>query len=218
MIVEREKKMNPISNKAVNQLILGSLLGDTSLNMTSKNPRLHVCHSKDQEEYVWWKYNILSQSFDITKPRDVMSGIDKKYPQVRFQSPNSQRLNYYKKLFYPNGKKAITRNLLNMLEPLALAIWYMDDGNLIIHKYTKMDGTKGVKSRELAINTQCFSYEEHEIIKRYFEVKWDIKVKIYKNKGSFRIVMNATNAKKFVEIIEPFIIPSMNYKIDLQYT
>ena len=209
--------LNPISNEKVNQFILGSLLGDASLNMTNKNPRLHIAHSKKQEEYVWWKYNILTESFDMVEPKMIMAGKNKKYPQIRFQTSTSQQLHFYKKLFYPKGKKILTRRLLNMLGPLALAIWYMDDGNLIIHKYTKKDGTKGIQGRELAINTQCFSYEEHEIIKRYFEVKWDIEVKIYKNKGSYRIVMNATNAKKFIGIIKPFIIPSMEYKIDLQY-
>lgn len=209
--------LTPISNEAVHQLILGGLLGDASLNLTNKNPRLHVAHAKAQEEYVWWKYTILSESFDIVEPKIIMSGKDKKYPQLRFQTPTTQRFIYYQKLFYPKGKKVLKRKILNMLEPLGLAIWYMDDGNLILHKYKKADGTVGIKSRELAINTQCFSYEEHEIIKRYFEVKWKLEVKIYKNKGSYRIVMNATNAKAFINIVEPYIIPSMQYKIDLQY-
>ena len=209
--------LKPISNKQANQLILGSLLGDASLNLMNKNPRLQFSHSKAQEEYIWWKYELLSESFDLTEPKMIMSGKEKKYPQYRFQTPTTQRLIYYQKLFYPKGKKILTRKMLNMLEPLGLAVWYMDDGNIIIHKYTKTDGTKGIKGRELAINTQCYSYEEHEIIKRYFEVKWKLEVKIYKNKGSYRIVMNATNAKMFIEIIEAYIIPSMSYKIDLQY-
>ncbi|MHA6259514.1 LAGLIDADG endonuclease [Sporosarcina sp. CAU 1771] len=210
--------MNSISNKA-NQLIIGSLLGDSSINRTFKTPRIHFSHSDKQKDYLYWKYNIFIESkIEVSTPNMVMSGMKKKYPQWRFQTRTSKIFEYYLKLFYPKGKKVVTRKTLNLLDPLGLAIWYMDDGNLIIHKYQKKNGDSGIKSREVAINTQCFSYEEHEIIQRYFLVKWGIQVKIYKNKGSYRIVMNATNAKIFFGIIEDYIISSMKYKVDLQYS
>jgi len=210
--------MISISNEA-NQLILGGLLGDASINRIHAKPRIHFCHSLQQEEYIRWKYEILKQEqLTDTEPKVVISKqYNKKYPQLRFQTNTSANLEPYERLFYPNGKKRLRRKILNMLDPLGLAVWYMDDGNVIIHKYNKQDGTRGIKSRELVINTQCFSYEEHKIIQRYFKVQWDIDVKIYKNKSNYRIAMNATNAKKFIAIIEPHILPSMKYKIDLKY-
>jgi hypothetical protein len=209
--------MNSISNEA-NQIILGGILGDGSINRVHKNPRIHFSHSTIQKEYIFWKYEILKEEqLVVSPPKVIMSGNNQRFPQWRFQTKTSTKLQYFEQLFYKNGKKVVQRKILNMLTPLGLAVWYMDDGNLIIHKYKKLDGSTGIKSREIAINTQCFSYKEHEIIQKYFLKVWKIDTKIYKNKGSYRLVMNATNAKIFISLIEPYVIPSMQYKIDLQY-
>ena len=205
-----------ISN-AENQIIIGSLLGDASLNKTDKKPRIHFSQCLAQAEYIQWKYESLINLTTGVGVRQVMSGVDKRYPQLRFQTRNHAIFNYYRKLFYPNGKKEVNKRVLGQLEPLGLAVWYMDDGNKILHKYTKKDGNLGIKSREICINTQCFTPEEHELMIAYFNRQYEIVCKMYKNKDSHRLVMNAQNANKFIAIIEPYILDSMKYKVDLQY-
>lgn len=200
-----------------NQIIIGSLLGDASLNKTGVNPRIHFSQCLAQVEYIQWKYENLKNLTTGSGVWQVMSGVDKRYPQLRFQTKNHVIFNRYRKLFYPNGKKEVNKRILGQLEPLGLAVWYMDDGNKILHKYTKKDSSQGIKSREICINTQCFTPEEHELMIAYFNKQYGIECKMYKNKGSYRLVMNAQNANKFITMIEPYILDSMKYKIDLQY-
>jgi hypothetical protein len=93
----------------------------------------------------------------------------------------------------------------------------MDDGNRNIHWHTKKNGLNTIHSRNLVMNIQGFSFEEAEIIKEYFSDKWFVNVKVYKQRNKPILYINAENSNKFINIIEPHIIPSLQYKIDLMY-
>lgn len=119
--------------------------------------------------------------------------------------------------FYINRTKVVTRQLLNKLKPLGLAVWYMDDGQLCLHNLKNGK----IKSRRARIWSMSFTYEEHLIIQTYFKDVWNIDVKIYNSmkKGGIKYYLefNATNFVKFREIIKDYIIPTMLYKIDMKY-
>ena len=104
-------------------------------------------------------------------------------------------------MFYPLGKKQVTKEILNQLEPLGLAVWIMDDG------------TYDYNGNRINIATEHLSYEEHLLIKEWFENKFNISSKIYKHKNQFYISFGVKETKKLIEIIKPFVIPSMRYKI-----
>ena len=93
---------------------------------------------------------------------------------------------------------------------MSLAIWWMDDGNLSI--------LKGNRYGKLA--TECFNYEEHLLMQKYFKDKWDINVQIKLEKDKYYFLrFNSTELKKLISIIYKYVceIPSMIYKIDLDY-
>src|SRR3989344_1247716 len=50
------------------------------------------------------------------------------YSYARWQSNASPEIGIWRKYFYPNGKKIIPADIGKYLSPLALAVWYMDDG------------------------------------------------------------------------------------------
>ena len=93
----------------------------------------------------------------------------------------------------------------------------MDDGSLTIHKYK--NGT--VKSREIYWSTECFSFDEHEILIGWLRRRFDLNAKIAsyrkKTKLYWRIKFNATEANKLFRIIDPYIHESMRYKTDMRY-
>lgn len=201
--------------------LIGMILGDAYLRKTktSKNAYMTINHGIKQIEYAEWK-NAILQNITNTKIEQRMVYLkkeNKSYPQITLITRTHPIYTKLHNQIYINGRKSITLNLLKQLTPLGMAIWYMDDGGLIFHKCKLKNGNNGIKSRELCLNTQSFSYEEHLIIQKYFKEVWDIDIRINKSKNAFRIIMNATNAKKFINIIEPYIIPSMQYKIDMKY-
>lgn len=196
----------------IKSIILGMVLGDSHIN--KNNGYLQFNHSEKQYDYLMYKMELLKE-FDPKFYRSVSyhKDVDKSYNQVRFYiKADSYIKKLRKKLYDNNGVKKITINILKKLTPHALAIWYCDDGGLH-YKYRK-----GKVSTQFAyLNTQCFSYIEHELLQYYFKEYWDIDVVIHKNKGSYRLYFNNNNIKKFIKIISDYIPECMNYKKDLKH-
>lgn len=196
--------------------VVGTVLGDSSLVRKSITHTAYFkcSHCKEQIQLIKFKEKILQQ-IHPTKT-------NLKQAQRGEYQLNTNCLVYYSKLrdkFYPNNVKKVTRDVLNKLNPLGLAVWYMDDGQLCLQT-DPTDKTKYL-SRRARIWSLSFTYEEHLIIKDYFKQVWDIDVKIYKcaKKGGIKYYLefNSSNFKKFREIIKNYIIPDMLYKIDLKY-
>lgn len=127
----------------------------------------------------------------------------KNYTTLTIRSSNHSYFTRLRKVFYPYGKKLIRRKLLNKLTPIGLATWFMDDG------------TTGVNNRnypQLFISTCSYSLEENQIIKDYFLENLGIDIKIHGGKYP-RLYFNKPNAIKLIQIIKPYIIPSMEYKL-----
>jgi len=218
-------------SKNTEQVIIGGLLGDSYLRKQKEtfNPHLVMVHGPKQLDYLEFKYSFFAKDKVITA-NGITQGIarlkktGKEYINYKFYTQSLPIFNQYYNLFYSSGKKVVTRHILNMLDPLGLAIWYMDDGSRNIKWYKRKDGLKSVKSRSTRFSTNGFTREEHEIIQQYFKVVWDIKVGIHKNGKSklennqqFVTGLNSENSKKLIEIINPHVLPSLQYKIDLMY-
>ncbi|MEK6933135.1 MAG: hypothetical protein AABW56_05080, partial [Nanoarchaeota archaeon] len=110
--------------------------------------------------------------------------------------------NYYRKLFYKNGKKIITRDILNLLNPRSLAIWICDDGSY--------DNRQGY----IVLCTNSFTLEEHKIMQKYFREVWGLIPTIgFRDKKYYYLRFKQEDSKKLIEIIKPFIPKFMKYKI-----
>lgn len=196
-------KANITLSSLEEQVILGGLMGDLYCRIREKNKNAQIqgAHCKKQEDYLLWKVNILkSLSFSFRR---------NKAGYLFFDSKNYPCLNEYYHLFYKNGKKTITEEVLNKIETFGLAIWYMDDGS-----YSNRD-----KSSRLYTNG--FTYDENLLIKKWFENRWGVfpKITIYKDEkrcpGRVRyfLTFNVRETKKLIDMIRNYIHPSMNYKI-----
>lgn len=193
------------------QLILGSLLGDGYCNRNRQFIRFYHCGK--QREYLEYKYSFFNSNeiYGIYK-RNYKEG----YIGYSFEFPNIKHKydNLYsyigKHLYSNNGRKKISLSYLENLTSLGLAFWWMDDGSLC-----KSKGNRWGK-----LCTECFNYEEHILLKKYFKEKWDIDVKITKEKNKYYFInFNATALRKLISIIYKHVleVPCMAYKIDMDY-
>jgi len=186
-----------------NQILLGSLLGDLycRIKKTCKNAQIEGAHCKKQEQYLLWKISMLrSLSFNLRRTN---------LGYLFFESRIYPCLNYYCNLFYRNGKKEVNRVILEKVNELGLAIWYMDDGS-----YKK-------RYKRCSLHTNGFTYDENLIIKTWFESRWNIYPKIYFHKEPKRypgrvwyyLEFDVIETKKLMKVIKDHIHPSMKYKI-----
>jgi LAGLIDADG DNA endonuclease family len=191
------------------ELLIALALGDGHLayNKSKIKAYLHIRHSNHQKDYIEWKYNLCKELWQHSPKgyKNTLNG--KQYYGYYLQSHLDMKLADIKKELYPNHHKEYTREILNKLTPLGLAIWYMDDGCV--------DRPVGKNSMGL-LNTYGKSSEAKEelIIQKYFKEKWDIDCAINKGHGRYRIRFNHPNFCKLVEIIKPYVIDSLKYKIN----
>jgi hypothetical protein len=188
-------------------LVLGTLLGDGCLRKSKNLASLTINHCTKQEELVDWKYNILKK-FVRSKPRECKNpGYNKNSMAKRFRTISTEQLNKIYKILYGSGRKKITKKYLSMItDPIALAVWYMDDGSC------------GKKNYNCNIHTESFSFEEVQLISKWLKNKWGIdgtKPYVYKKKDKEYVILtfSAKARNQFFDLIKPHIIDCMKYKL-----
>jgi len=73
------------------------------------------------------------------------------------------------------------------------------------------DGSNNGKN--ITLNTHCFSREEQRVIQRFLKDKFGIEATIVKDRDKYKIAIGVHECKKFIGIVKPYVIKSMNYKI-----
>lgn len=191
------------------EIILGGLLGDSSCSLKKI---ISFSQCEKQKGYLIWKSKFFNKENSIKTIDNTWN--NKKYSRCYFyyyiKKEDEYFYSFIRRNLYSDNRKKISLKYLNELTPLSLAIWWMDDGNLSVSK----------KNRYGKLATECFNYEEHLLMKKYFKDKWDINVQIKLEKGKYYFLrFNVTELKKLISIIYKYVceVPSMTYKIDLDY-
>jgi hypothetical protein len=234
----KEKKLT--KNEAENicltnhqlQILYGTLLGDGSLKSQKNfaNIRFQMRHSAVQQAWFLWKANQLASlatnnAIHVQQP-DGLSSQNK----LHFQTRALPALTKLHDEIYKNNFIHLRMEWLNKLDPVALMVWWLDDGSRI--------GSQGGKGR---LATHCFSYTENLLLKIYFQRKWNIspiickiqkptknkattlelrkqKRKIQKAPCYYVLEFSNTNFKKLCQIIMPHVpVKEMVYKFFIKY-
>lgn len=197
-------------NKESRNLIIGMLLGDGTI---SNNYVFKLSHGENQKEYLEWKIKLLNE-YGI-KNNGLKQYIQKIGYNIGSTVYYSQLsiipfIKVLRRVIYKPKKEYFNRKILNRLNALGIAIWYMDDGHINIRK----TGDK-VHGFYIKIAT-CLSKEQNQIIIDYFKDVWNISFYQFKEgKETYSLCCGTQEGVKFIEIIKPYIesCPSMLYKI-----
>ena len=197
----RELKKRLALSPDQRSLVIGSVLGDGYLepNWSRTNYRLKVQHSAQQKDYVLWKHSLLSD-WALTEPKEQLVNCS-----IRFRTISHPELTKFRELFYRGNKKIIPEDIAKLLDPFALAVWFMDDGG-------KLTG-KG-RLRGYYLNTQSFSENQNKVLVKALSEKLGIKgVSVQANHGYKRLFIGAYGRNRLRELIDPHVIPTMRYKL-----
>jgi hypothetical protein len=183
-------------------VIIGSILGDGSLewNWSRTNMRLKLEHSEKNRDYLFWKYRIL-KNWVLTPPK--YRPINKSFSFKTISHPEITKLG---KIFLRDGKKIIPELITEFIKnPIILAVWFMDDGN-VIKRNKRIYGYH--------LNTQAFTEKENQLIVNAFKQVYEIEVKLENNHKNYRIrIMKRNSREKFQNLIKDYLLDSMRYKI-----
>lgn len=203
-------------SKEKKSLLIAMLLGDGTI---SSNYVFKLSHSEEQREFLEWKVKLLQDAgFKVNGIKEYISkcgyneGKKVLYSQLSI-NPTIKALR--RTIYIP--KKTFTRRLLNWLDELGVAIWYMDDGCVNINTSKQ----RATIQHTIKIAT-CVPEDIVEMIINYFSERWNIKFRKFKEgKETFSIASSSEeDFQKFVSIVRPYIeqVPSLLYKIRDNYT
>ena len=188
-------------------VIIGSLLGDGRLECRSvgiRQPvtaRLRVHHGEKQKDYVFWKYEIL-KNLVLKEPQQISWDNPKRnLHEVSwyFHTRSIKELGILHHYFYRGGIKILPETVFDLFTPRMVAIWFMDDGSN--------------NGENITMNTHGFSYKEQVCIVDFFKNRYAINPTVVKDRTKFKLAIGCNDYTKFINIVQPFIIPSMIYKI-----
>jgi len=213
---ERVTTMN-LNREELRSAVIGMVLGDGCITKRWKNGEAYfqMSHCEKQYEYLVWKQDILNK---ITSSKIYPN--DKKMNCKIYKGfhLNTNRHPFFTKLyhrFYHNKIKVVDEYLVKKVNELALAIWFMDDGT------SGIDKNRGPnEKRSYYLCTDNFDYANQLLLKKSLKIRFDLDwniVKCGKSKdGTYNYRLRLTNRhnEKLIEIIKPYIPPSMQYKID----
>ena len=190
-------------NKHQKEIIIGKLLGDGCLETNGLYPRLKIDQTRAQKEYVFWLY----RKFPLLvgrKPFKIKffdKRMNKSYYHWRFSTKSLPVFKHWQKLFYKGKTKIIPKNISNLLTPLSLAVWYMDDG------YRRKD------CRGVYLCTSAYTIPEQKLLQETLLRVFSLKSRLHYAAGYVKIYIPADCTESFCKIINKYIIPSFSYKL-----
>lgn len=193
--------------------IIGMILGDgyiSKFRPKKANSFLGCRQSKKQKEFLLYKKEQLKKlGFKVSKLYDTTNNYGESFT---FECREPELFNQLRLVLYPKNNKTIKRKWLNKMSAKDIAVWYMDDGSL----------TKNGKSVYVSLHTNGFNKKEHDIIIKYFKQRWNINptLRVVKRKDriqTFFLTFSVEETKKFLEIVKPYVIESMSYKVDFNF-
>ncbi len=176
-------------------IIIGSLLGDGYLRIVPgrKNAFLEINHSISEKKYVDWKHQELKNL--VKNPPKARKGKGKRIAYRFFTKQHPEITKLYQE-FYQDREKVIPNLKLN---PLIIAVWFMDDGSKTYRTYY--------------LNTQRFDYQSQKKLVHILKEQYGIESSLNRDKEYYRIRIKQSSAKRFKKLIQNYIIPTMEYKL-----
>jgi len=200
-------------------VIFGTLLGDGNLQTLNggRTWRYRAIQKEAHQDYLVHKYEIL-KSLCTTGPiydeaLDLRTGrVDKRY---YFNTRISPSFKFYADMFYRQDPrdpqkwiKQVPLNVQKFLTPQALAYFYMDDGAL------KWLG----HSNAMRICTENFTREGVLRLQKALKNRYDLtttqeRKTLQDDNIGYRIVIPEKSSAAFRDIIQPYLVNCMAYKV-----
>jgi recombination protein RecA len=192
------------------QLILGSLMGDGNLspNMRGRSgTRFRMGHGAAQAAYLDWKVSMLG-NIGCSRTTNAKGAVFADF------TPLPELAELHEAVYFGDGKKHLSWDYLKALTPLALAVWYADDGSFTVRSKGVQVRTAGGSGR-IEICVEAMSPGSRDRLVQYLRDSHGLDVKL-KASGARRIaVLQFTTAAsaKFQKLVAPYLHPSMEYKL-----
>jgi ubiquinol-cytochrome c reductase cytochrome b subunit len=195
------KRIGP-HNIDVISVIIGNMLGDGWGENRVNNTRFHIHMGSPNVEYLMWLHKFFSErGYCSSSTPKLARNINKGnvvYFSYKFRTWTYSSLNWIYHAFYADavggsGKKikVIPTNIEELLTPLTLAIWIMDDG--------------GKHPSGMILSTYCFSMKDMILLQKALHTKFDIETNVLLRKAGPIIYIPKSQLPKLSKIVAPYV-------------
>lgn len=185
------------------QILNGMLLGDGHLERQhgAQLARLKIEHSVAQSSYVAWKLTEW-RDWVRTPPRERVrrNRLGTVSMNIGFSTLSHIELEEVRKRFYVNRRKVIPEDL--GLTPLAMAVWFMDDGS-----------RKSSQYRGVYLNTQSFTNSEVELLQSVVRRDVGVGTTVRRQSDGLQIYVPSSSKREMIAFVKKEMLPSMRYKL-----
>jgi recombination protein RecA len=192
------------------QVVLGSLLGDGNLspNRRDRNGvRFRLGHGAKQRDYLEWKVAMLGNIACSRREND-------KGAVFADFTPLPELGELQRTVYMGDGKRTITEEYLKALTPLALAIWFMDDGCFTLRSKGVQERTKGGSGR-IQFCIEALTEGSRDRLVDYLRDTHGLDVS-WRLSGANRkavLTFSTQSSRRFLALVAPYVHPSMDYKL-----
>jgi recombination protein RecA len=194
------------------QVVLGGLMGDGNLSPSriagSLGTRFRMGHGAEQLEYLDWKAALLG---NIGQSRTTNA----KGAGFVDLTPLPELAELREAVYLGDGHKHLSWDYLKALTPLALAIWYCDDGSFQVRAKGLQERTRDGSGRS-EICVQAMSPGSRERLVQHLADTFDLRPTLT-TRGARGIPVLVFDDKdetaKLHELIAPYVHPSMQHKL-----
>lgn len=197
-------------------------IGDGFIADTTRGYFLQMQHSAKQREYLLHKVKKL-QEFGFNP------SFTDEYRENSYGKNFVKSVCYTKeaktahKYLYNKKVKTIDKSLLNVLDRMSLAYWFMDDGCVDHYNKLKTGSTVYVYETHFArtyrLATHSFTIEENILIQQWLKERFNIVANVnYQKNKPFVSISQKPSKDIFRHLIEDYIIDNMRYKIQYPHS
>ncbi|WP_067972239.1 intein-containing recombinase RecA [Mycolicibacter icosiumassiliensis] len=192
------------------QVVLGSLMGDGNLspNRRDRNGvRFRLGHGAKQVEYLQWKTALMGNiGHSVRENAKGATFVD--------FTPLPELGELQRAVYLGDGKKFLSEDYLKALTPLALAIWYMDDGSFTLRSKGLQERTAGGSGR-IEICVEAMTEGTRTRLCDYLRDTHglDVRLRLSGSAGKAVLVFSTAATAQFQEMVAPYMAPSMEYKL-----
>ena len=188
------------------EVTLGGLLGDSALSPTHSGfgARLGWGHAARQADYADWKASLFA-NIGTSRSTDARGAV------LHHMRPLPE-LAAVRDAMYIGGRKVVSYDYLKRLTPLALAIWYADDGTFTSRPKGLQERTRGGSGRS-EICVEALEAISRIRLREHLRDEYGIEARLVTTAGNAILRFSTQETAKLHRLIAPYIHPSMDDKL-----
>lgn len=180
-------------------VLVGTLLGDGCLAMHGHHARLHVKHKAAHRALAQFKRSTFEAYTSMALHEFDQRLGAKRHPCVQFVTRTHPVFTNWRRRFYSERRKIVPMEITDLLTPLGLAVWFMDDGS--------------ADHCGLTIQTHSFEDDEVERLVQALSEGFDIVATKRANKARTVLYVGRDALATFRAVVAPFVLEDLEYKL-----